>query len=77
MLHYYDKVKDYWEKKKGELAKKSQKPTTEHGLMHSTDELRKKVEASEMIYKTMLNVETLGSTLWRANLRNYHKEANY
>jgi len=53
------------------------KPSPELGLMHQTDELRKKIEASEMIDKTMLHVETLGSTLWRANLRNYHKEANY
>lgn len=45
--------------------------------MQSTDEIRKKIEASEMIDKTMMNVETLGSTLWKANLRNYHREANY
>ena len=45
--------------------------------MQPSDEIRKKVEASEMIDKTMLNVETLGSTLWKANLRNYHWEANY
>ncbi len=46
-------------------------------MMQSSDEIRKKVEASEMIDKTMMNVETLGSTLWKANLRNYHREANY
>lgn len=33
---------------------------SELGLMQSSDELRKKIEASEMIDKTLLNVETLG-----------------
>ena len=55
----------------------SGKNSFESGLMHSTDEYRRKIETAEAIDKSKNSNEFLGNTLWKANLRNYHQDPNY
>ncbi|CDW71092.1 UNKNOWN [Stylonychia lemnae] len=76
ILQQYDHIKDFWQKKKEHFAQKSNKAFVDLSVMQQTDEYRKKLETQELIDKTFLNIETLGQTLWKANLRNHHSGDN-